>query len=152
MKVDYFTIPEITVTFKDKVKASERAVIKNSSDIAGIMAVVCKDCMEHHEEAHVLFLNRSCRVMGILNIARGGIDGAVVDVRIILQTALKVSASAIALAHNHPSGNKNPSKEDIDLTNKIKTGCEVIGIKLIDHVIMTSETYTSLADEGILWN
>ena len=151
MKVNYFTIPEISVSFKDRVKASERAVIKQSSDVAGIMSVVCENCMEHHEEVHVLFLNASNRVLGILNIAKGGISGTIVDIRIILQTALKVSASAIVLTHNHPSGNTNPSKEDIDLTQKIKTGCEAVGIKLFDHLIMTSETYTSLADEGLLY-
>ena len=151
MKVNYFTISEITVSYKDRIKASERAVIKHSSDVAGIMAVACETCMEHHEEVHVLFLNCSNRVLGILNVARGGISGAIVDIRIILQTALKVSASAIVLAHNHPSGNINPSKKDIDLTQKLKSGCEAVGIKLFDHLIMTSETYTSLADEGLLY-
>lgn len=150
MKVDYFTVPEITVSYKDNVKASERAVVRTSADAAKILSVAFEDCMEHHEEVFVLFLNRANRVLGISNVAKGGISGATVDVRIILQTALKVSASALMLSHNHPSGSTKPSGEDIIITGKIQKGCEAIGIQLVDHVIMTGETYMSFADEGLL--
>jgi DNA repair protein RadC len=112
MKVNYFTIPEITVSYKDNVKTSERAVVSSSRDAASILAVAFEECMEHHEEVYVLFLNRANRVLGISNVAKGGIAGAFIDVKIILQTALKVSASAIMLSHNHPSGSLKPSKED----------------------------------------
>jgi DNA repair protein RadC len=150
MKVDYFTIPEITVSFKDAVRASERATVASAADVAKILEIAYQNCMEHHEEVHVLFLNRSNRVLGISNVAKGGISGAAVDVRIILQTALKVSASAILVSHNHPSGSMKPSQEDLTLTKVIKTGCEAVGVKLLDHVIMTSERYTSFAEEGLL--
>jgi DNA repair protein RadC len=151
MKIDYFTIPEITVSFKDRVRTSERAVIAHSSDAAKILAAAYADCMEHHEEVHVLFLNRRNRVMGILNVAKGGIAGAAVDVRIILQTALKVSATSLILSHNHPGGSGNPGREDLILTEKLRAGCETVGLKLIDHLILTSESYTSFAEEGLLF-
>jgi DNA repair protein RadC len=150
MKVDYFTIPEITVSYKDTVKPSERFRVENAADTAKILEVAYKDCMQHHEEVHVLYLNKSHRVLGILNVAKGGIDGALVDIKIILQTALKVSASAIIISHNHPSGSMFPSNDDKDLTNKIKSGCEAVGLKLLDHVIMTEDTYCSFAEENIL--
>jgi DNA repair protein RadC len=150
MKVDYFTIPEITVSYRDNVKASERAVVKNSSDAVKILSVAFEECMEHHEEVYVLYLNRANRVLGISNVAKGGISGTFVDARIILQTALKVSASAIMLSHNHPSGSTQPSGEDIKLTQKLQKGCEAVGIQLLDHVIMTGEAYTSFLDEGLL--
>ena len=150
MKIDYFNIPEITVSFKDNVKSSERAVVKNSADAAKILAVAYKDCMEHHEEVYVLFLNRANRVLGISCIAKGGINETIVDIRIVLQTALKVSASAIMLSHNHPSGSSQPSSGDLALTKKIQLGCEAIGIQMIDHLIMTEESYMSFADEGLL--
>ena len=150
MKVDYFNIPEITVSYKDNVKASERAVVKCSADAAKILAVAFEDCMEHHEEAYALFLNRANRVLGISCISKGGISGTVVDVRIILQTALKVSASALMLSHNHPSGSTIPSREDMAMTKNIQKGCEAVGIQLLDHLIVTEESYTSFADEGLL--
>jgi len=150
MKVNYFTIPEITVSYKDNVKSSERAVVRCSQDIAEIMAVAFEGCMEHHEEVNVLFMNRANRVLGISNVAKGGVFGAYVDVSIILQTALKVSASAIAVSHNHPSGSVIPSTEDLDMTRKIQKGCEAIGISFFDHVIMADEKYCSFADEGLI--
>jgi DNA repair protein RadC len=150
MKVDYFTVPEITVSYKDNVKASERAVIKSSRDAADIMAVAFENCMEHHEEVYALFLNRANRVLGISRIAQGGISEAAVDIRIILQTALKVSASAVMLSHNHPSGSTRPSSQDRMLTRNIQAGCNAVGIQLIDHIIVTEESYTSMADEGLL--
>jgi DNA repair protein RadC len=150
MKVDYMTIPEITISYKDKVKASERAVIKCSADAARIVSTAFEGCMEHHEEVYVLFTNRANRVIGISCIAKGGLHGAVVDVRIILQTALKACATGIILSHNHPSGSNRPSTEDISLTKAIETGCKAIGIKLLDHLIVTEERYTSFADEGLL--
>ena len=70
--------------------------------------------------------------------------------KIILQTALKISASSVLVSHNHPSGSLKPSKEDLNMTEMIKTGCEAVDIKLLDHVIMTSERYTSFAEEGLL--
>jgi DNA repair protein RadC len=150
MKVDYFTIPEITVSFKDAVRPSERATVNSTDDAARIFAVAHENCMEHHEEVNVMFLNNDNRVMGILNVAKGGISGAVVDIRIILQTALKVSASSVMLSHCHPSGNRKPSQYDLKMTEKIKTGCEAVGIKFLDHLIMTSEKYTSFAENGLL--
>jgi DNA repair protein RadC len=74
-----------------------------------------------------------------------------VDVRIILQTALKVSASGIIISHNHCSGSIKPSQQDLELTQRIKNACEIFNIRLLDHVIMTSEVYTSFAEEGILY-
>ena len=150
MKVDYFTIPEITVSYKDNVKTSERAIIGSTKDAAKILAIAFEDCMQHHEEVYVLFLNRAMRVLGISNVAKGGVNGAAVDIRIILQIALKVSASFITISHNHPSGSVRPSADDLVMTKTIQRGCEAIGIKLLDHVIMAEESYCSFADEGLL--
>lgn len=150
MKTNYFTIPEITVTYKDKVKASERATIQSSADAAKILAIAFEDCMEHHEEFSVLFLNRANRVLGISCISKGGMSETVVDVRIILQIALKVHCHGILISHNHPSGSIKPSHQDIKLTNSIKEGCKAIGIQLLDHLIIIDESYSSFADEGLL--
>ncbi|OAV75519.1 hypothetical protein Barb7_00858 [Bacteroidales bacterium Barb7] len=124
--------------------------IRSSQDIAKVMAVAFEDCMEHHEEVSVLFLNRQNRVLGISTISKGGMNEATVDIRIILQTALKVHSAGIALSHNHPAGTALPSSQDIELTRKIKMGCQAIGIDLLDHLIITSDSYSSFADEGLL--
>lgn len=150
MKVDYFNIPEIKVSYSDKVKASERFTIKCSRDASKIFREAQKDCMQHHEETYVVFMNRANRVLGIMLVSIGGMSGTVVDIRIILQTALKVNCSSICLAHNHPSGALKASPQDLYLTKKLAEACKWMDIQLVDHLIMTEESYLSLADEGLL--
>lgn len=150
MKVDYFFIPEITVSYKDQVKTSERFTVRCSLDASKIFAEAFQDCMQHHEEIYALFLNRANRALGILCVGKGGLNEVTVDIRIILQTALKANASAIMLCHNHPSGATSPSAQDKILTKNLKSGCKAVGLQLLDHLIITDETYTSFADEGLL--
>ncbi len=150
MKIDYFQVSEIKVSYSDKVKASERAKICASKDAANILNTVFEDCIQHHEEFYVMFLNRSNRVLGISCISKGGIAGTVVDVKIILQTALKANASGLIVAHNHPSGNLTASTQDIKITEKLKTACKFLDLSLLDHLIITDEGYLSFADEGML--
>ena len=103
MKIDYFKIPEITVSYKDTVKTTERFQIKCSEDSVKIFNMAFEGSMQHHEEAYVIYMNRSNRVLGISNISKCGVSSTVVDVRIVMQTASKVHASAIIFSHNHPS-------------------------------------------------
>ena len=149
MQVDYFNIPEIKVSYSDKVKTSDRPRITCSRDASKIFREAHKDCMQHHEECHVMFLNRANRVLGIMLVSSGGMSGTVVDIRIILQTALKVNCSGICLAHNHPSGALSPSPQDVFLTKKLKEACGLMDIQLLDHIIVTEENYLSVADEGL---
>ena len=74
----------------------------------------------------------------------------VVDVRIILQTALLAHASGIILSHNHPSGNMVASSSDNAITSKLKKACEILDITLLDHIILSDTGYLSYADEGML--
>ena len=150
MKIDYFHVSEIKVSYSDKVKASERAKICASKDAANILNTVFEDCIQHHEEFYVMLLNRSNRVLGISCISKGGIAGTVVDVKIILQTALKANASGLIVAHNHPSGNLTASTQDTKITEKLKTACKILDLSLLDHLIITDEGYLSFADEGML--
>lgn len=150
MKVDYFFIPEITVSYKDQVKASERFTIQSSRDASKVFAEAFKDSMQHHEEMYALFLNRANRVLGISCVGKGGLSEVTVDTRIILQTALKANSSSVMICHNHPSGSTVPSQQDIALTERLKEACKTVGLQLLDHLIITDEIYTSFADEGLL--
>ena len=106
--------------------------------------------MERVEEFMVLCLNRANRVLGYARISSGGISGTIADPKIIFQVALKSNASSIILAHNHPSGNKQPSEADIRLTRKMKDAGVLLDLPVLDHLILTSEGYHSFADEGLL--
>jgi len=150
MSIDYFKIPEISVSYKDKVKASDRFLVRTSFDIVKILKKAFKDCMQHHEESFAIFLNRANRVIGISSISKCGISETVVDIRIVMQIALKVCASGIVFSHNHPSGNLTPSDSDVNLTRILKEAGKLLNIRLIDHIIMTEEYHYSFADEGRL--
>jgi len=83
-------------------------------------------------------------------ISSGGVEGTVADPKVIFQVALKANASSIILAHNHPSGNIEPSEADIRLTRNLKQAGELLKISVLDHLILTSESYYSFADENMI--
>jgi len=96
-------------------------------------------------------MNRSNAVLGILEVSKGGISGTVTDVRVVYQAAIKGNASGIICAHNHPSGNLNPSESDTRLTQKLKDAGTLMDIQLLDHLILTADdNYYSYADNGLL--
>lgn len=90
MKTTEFTMPEITISYKDNVKASERMKILSSQTSYSYLKPFYSECMEHHEESYVMFLNRANKALGVSLISKGGMAETVMDVKIILQTALKV--------------------------------------------------------------
>jgi DNA repair protein RadC len=103
-----------------------------------------------HEEFWVLYLNRSNKIVAKTQLSKGGMTSTIVDVRIILKQALEHSATAILLAHNHPSGMLKPSISDKQLTQKLKLASESLDIKVLDHIIVTEKSYFSFADECLL--
>jgi len=103
-----------------------------------------------HEEFWILYLNNANKIIEKLPISKGGITGTLVDVRITLKKALELGATSLILAHNHPSGNLNPSEADKQLTTKLKIAAESIDIKVLDHLIVTEKSYFSFADEGLM--
>ena len=103
-----------------------------------------------HEEFWILYLNNSNKIIEQFQISKGGITGTLVDIRITLRKALELGATALILAHNHPSGNLNPSEADKQLTQKLKLAAESLDIKILDHIIVTEKSYFSFADEGLM--
>jgi DNA repair protein RadC len=146
-------VSEIDIIYKRKVicKASERPAVNASSDAYTILLHYWNDDkIELLEEFKVLFLNRANKVMQLFAVSQGGLTGTVADPRLILAAAIKVAATSMILAHNHPSGNLKPSTQDQDLTSKIREAAKYFDIKVLDHIILTSEGYYSFADEGLL--
>ena len=103
-----------------------------------------------HEEFWIIYLNNSNKVIEQLQLSKGGITGTLVDVRITLKKALELGATALILVHNHPSGTLLASEPDKQLTVKLKTAAQSLDIKVLDHVIVTENSYFSFADEGVL--
>ena len=152
MKTQQITIAEVKLVYRTKVKASERLQIKCSKDAFDIFIESWDlDSIEHIEEFKLMLLTRSNKVLGIASISKGGINGTVTDIRIILQYAIKANASGIIICHNHPSGNLQPSESDQAITRKIKDSGLLMDVQLLDHLIITTEdSYYSFADNGLV--
>ena len=100
------------------------------------------------EEAWILLMNQKLDLIEAKCISHGGITGTAIDVRIILKEALLKNATAIALCHNHPSGNPSPSREDDNITNSLKKAADTMHIYFVDHVIVAQQHFYSYREEG----
>lgn len=129
-------------------EALQRPIINSSKDAAALIVPLLCDLT--HEAFYVLYLNQSNRVIRHEMISTGGLTGTVADTRIILKNALLHNANQLVIAHNHPSGNLQPSAADRQLTQKIKDAALMMDIKLIDHLIIGGTKYLSFGDEGML--
>lgn len=144
-------VAEISISYSSKVKPSERPKIGSSRDACEILRDNWSEgSIEHREEMRIMLLNRMNKVLGIYLVSVGGFAGTICDPKVVFQAALKANASSIILAHNHPSGNLKPSNADLQLTEKLKKGGLLLDIAVLDHLILTEETYISLADEGLM--
>ena len=151
MKPEWCQVAEVELVYRTKVKPSQRPKITTSVDAYEILQKIWnRDKIELVEEFKVLLLNRSNKVLGVLDASSGGITGTVADPRIILTAAIKANAVGIVLSHNHPSGSLKPSRADEELTVKIKEAARFLDMTVLDHIIITSEGYYSFADEGLL--
>jgi len=103
-----------------------------------------------HEEFWVVFVDRGNRILGVENVSKGGVDGTLADARLIFRPALQHLASGVILCHNHPSGNVNPSQDDIDLTRKLRIAGKSLEIPVLDHIIIGNADFYSFADNGML--
>jgi len=150
MTTNIFDIAEVSISYKFGRITADRNKIKSSQCASIIAREAAADHIEHYECFYIMMLNNANQVLGISRISQGGITGTLVDVRLIFQNLLKANATAFLMFHNHPSGTLKPSEADKIITKKIKEATQFFDIKLLDHLIITSEDYLSFADEGLL--
>lgn len=130
---------------KDRIQKTK---IKTSKDLYLLFEPKLVDLS--FEEFWVVALNGANKVIDLMRLTQGGRNQTVVDVSMILKFALEKTAISLAVAHNHPSGQNKASSDDDHVTKKIKAGCEAIGVRMLDHIIVASGQYFSYADEGKL--
>ncbi len=128
--------------------AQQRSKIESSKDVYEILQADLLDLP--YEEFWALYLNRANEVLRKVQISRGGVVGTVADVRLILRHGIELLASGIVLAHNHPSGNLQPSPEDLKLTQKVKEAAQLMNMALLDHLIIGNQSYFSFVDEDVM--
>lgn len=103
-----------------------------------------------HEEFWILYLNQSNRLLEKKCLIKGGINQTVVDIRLALKKALELWATALILAHNHPSGNLTPSLQDRNITQKFIKAAATFDILILDHIIVSEKRYISFKDEKLI--
>ena len=120
--------------------------IRSSTDVFNMYHVSLG--LEKQENFLILLLNVKNRLIKEVHVSRGSLTASIVHPREVFVHAIKEQAAGVILLHNHPSGDPTPSRDDIDLTERIRKVGDVVGIKVLDHVIVCCGSHFSLADEG----
>lgn len=139
---------ELYNRFSINKKLEKNYIISKPEDIYDLV----KDDMKYFEQEHfrILMLNTKNIVINIKDIFIGASDSSVIETRKVFKEALKYNAKNITICHNHPSGDPDPSKEDINISLRIKEAGKIIGIDLLDHIIIGDNRFVSLKYKGII--
>ena len=140
---------EIELSYKQKDLKLKHDKIVRSEDIYTVFLELFDNrLLTIKEECYVLYINKSNRITGFYKLSSGGITGTIVDIRLIMAIALKSLSLGLILAHSHPSGNLKPSPADFFATDRLRTAAQLMDIRLIDHLIITTNGYYSFSDQG----
>ena len=123
-------------------------VVTSDADVVRIMEPMLGGIP--HEECWVLYLASSGRVLERMRVSQGGVQATVVDCKIVIKRALELLAVQIVLVHNHPSGSVEPSRQDIDLTERVEAAARLFDIRLLDHVIVARGAHYSFRGHGVI--
>ena len=142
-------IPKVEVSFHPKRNPIKRVFLTSSSEVNEF----CRSIWDQHtislyEEFYVIFLDRRNGVIGWRKIGQGNCAGVIVNVQLIFAIATQCNTTGLILCHNHPSNHLSPSQQDRNITNKIRDGCQLFDMKLLDHLIISEQGYYSFLDEG----
>ena len=129
-------------------KAEERTDLGSATAIYNLMHPKMQDL--DVEEFHILLMNQHFKLIREVRISHGGITETAVDIRAIMREAILNNATVLAACHNHPSGNTHPSRQDDQLTERIRKACDIMRIYFLDHVIVTDGSYYSYREQGKL--
>lgn len=149
----YEIVPVIEDSFA-KIK-----VTSSADALDGILRFYDTSCMVR-ESSYAMYLNRANNTTAVYEISKGGINGTIMDVTLIVKVAVEMLAKGVIVFHNHPSGNRLPSNGDKEITQKLKNGLSFLDIDLLDHIIIAPDIrnkwnmgkpdYFSFKDEGII--
>lgn len=146
-----FSVSEIEIVYRRKINPFDRHQITNSASAYDVLISAWDmNKIDLVEECLMLLLDRGNYCIGVSRLATGGVSACLVDPKIVFATALKSRATSFVLAHNHPSGNLNPSSADFAVTEKLVQGGRILDMPLRDHLIVSREAYCSFADNGLM--
>ena len=146
----YATQRKLSVVESTDANKFEVVKIVNSQSCAEFARQFYTDDIEIFESFFLALLDRQNQTIGWAKISQGGVAGTVVDPIIVAKYAIDTLSSSVILVHNHPSGNLNPSLADKEITKKIKGTLELFNVQVLDHIILTKDSFYSFADNGLL--
>ncbi len=138
---------EMANRLEDAARTGQKAVVKTPEDVAGLVRGQLKGRQKEHFLA--LLLDTRSQLIRVAEISVGSLDASIVHPREVFKEAISASAASVIFAHNHPSGDPQPSQDDIGLTKRLAEASEIMGIDVLDHVIIGDEHHRSLKREGL---
>ncbi|MDD2307192.1 MAG: JAB domain-containing protein [Prolixibacteraceae bacterium] len=139
------------ITLKKTKSDFPCAKIVTSADANEFIRNFYSDDIGIFESFFILLLNRNNTTIGYAKISQGGIVGTIIDATIIAKYCVEALAKSVILAHNHPSGGLVPSQADKDITRKITDTLKIFDCTVLDHIILTEDSYFSFADDGLMY-
>lgn len=144
-------LPELRIKVERKDGDGQVYKVRSSNDAANFFRTIFnQDTILWTEESAMICLNRANEVIGYFKVSSGGTASTIMDAKVIFVQALQAGAHSIILAHNHPSGNAMPSDDDIKVTKSLVKGAQLLDMRVLDHIILTDKSHTSMADEGYI--
>ncbi len=143
-------VNEVEVIYKPRLDTVELTKVIKSSDVVDFLRKIWADDIEYRERFYAIYLNRNNKILGYYLVSMGSSCGTVTEPKMIFQPAISMHASSIILAHNHPSGNINPSSSDLKLTASMCKAGQFLEIPILEHIILTKSHFYSFADNGNL--
>lgn len=131
-----------------KADKNERIIINKPNDIAKILIPRYRYATQ--ENFIIVLLNTKNEIISINDISTGSLNSSIAEPREVFREVLKYPTSSVILAHNHPSGNPNPSVEDIKITKKLVNAGKILGIDVLDHIIIGDNEFRSLKQDRII--
>jgi len=130
-----------------KEENQKRPIIKSAQDVARLMTPEMQSLDKEHFK--ILLLNTKNHVVQVHTVSIGSLNASVVHPRECFRPAIAAQAAAVVLVHNHPSGDPEPSPEDVNLTRRLVAAGDLLGIKVLDHVIIAGTRYASIMEKGV---
>ncbi len=137
---------EVEIKYKPQLHTLDLPKITSARQVVDFLRTVWADDIEYRERFYAVYLNRNNRLLSYSLLSTGSSSGTVADMKMIFQPALLLHASSVMLAHNHPSGNTNPSELDIRLTRKAYQAGQILEVVVLDHLILTASGYHSFTE------
>jgi DNA repair protein RadC len=131
-----------------KEEVTDRPAVRTARDVCDYLAMAMRDLPR--EVFKTVFLNAQHRVLAVEDLAQGTVDSSAVYPREIMRRALELHATGVICVHNHPAGDPRPSDNDRQVTRLLVAAGQLMGVRLVDHVIIGSNAYHSFAEQGLV--